>query len=240
MHHFPKWLPPDIAKHCKNKLDPENKLNAEQEYCIHRLATQDNMRFAWEALMKVTDNTELMIDLIEYVRLHPAVMYAGINTQQLTSAKQRKGLKEISVLSERLLNALAQLNQVDHNPNEGMAFLKSELRRLQNQAASLQFGATVVRSHHHITMLEAVDAEYGIAQTLQTLHEASMLAMEAPSEGPRKKGAKTASRTALIKDLKRYIQFHFGQKLNQVVATFVNTALNLKDDAVSEDMVRKA
>ena len=240
MHNFPKWLPKNVALHCQAKLDPENKLNKEQKNCILRLTTQEDMRFAWEALINVTDNTELLIDLIEYVRLHPAVMHAGIKTHQLTSAKQRKALKEVTVSSERLLNALSQLHQVERNADEGLAHLKSELRRLQNHAAALQFGDTVSRSHHHLEMLEAVDAEFGIAKILQTLHDAAMLAMEAPTEGPRKKGAKTASRTAVIKDLKRYIQFHFGQKLNQVIATFVNTALDLKDDTVSEDMVRKA
>jgi hypothetical protein len=239
MNNFPKWLPPDIAKYCQSKLD-FGALSEEQSACILRLSTHDDMRFAWEALMKVTDNTELLIDLIEYVRLHPAVMHAGIKTHQLTSAQQRKALKDVAVLSERLLNALSQLHQVERNADEGMAHLKSELRRLQNQAAALQYGDSVVRFHQHITRLEAVDAEFGIARTLQTLQEASMLAMEEPTAGPRKKGAKNAARTQFIQDLKRYFQFHFDKKLNQVVASFVNSALDLSDDAVSEDMVRKA
>jgi hypothetical protein len=240
MHHFPKWLPKNVAVHCQAKLVPENKLSDEQEACIVRLATQDNMRFAWEALMKVTDNTDALIELIEYVRLHPAVMYAGQKTPQQTTAQQRRALKEVTVSSERLLNALSQLNQVERNADEGMAHLKAELRRLQNHAAALQFGDTVIRSHHHLAMLEAVDVEFGIARTLQTLHEASMLAMDASTQGPRKKGAKNAARTQFIQDLKRYFQFHFDKKLNQVVASFVNSALDLSDDAVSEDMVRKA
>jgi hypothetical protein len=239
MHRFPKWLPLNIAKYCKGKLD-FGALNEEQSACILRLSTHDDMRFAWEALMKVNDNTELLVDLIEYVRLHPAVMHAGIKTHQLTSAKQRKALKEVAVLSERLLNALSQLHQVERNADEGMAHLKSELRRLQNQAAALQYGDSVVQFHQHIERLEAVDAEFGIARTLQTLHEASMLAMDSPAAGPRKKGAKNAARTQFIQDLKRYFHFHFNKKLNQVVASFVNSALDLSDDAVSEDMVRKA
>jgi hypothetical protein len=239
MNNFPKWLPPDIAKYCHSKLE-FGALSKEQAACIIRLTSQEDMRFAWQALLKVTNNSELLIDLIEYVRLHPAVMYSGHKSHSLTTAQQRKVLKEVAVLSERLLNALTQLHQAERSADEGMAHLKSELRRLQNQAAALQYGDSVVQFHQHIERLEAVDAEFGIARTLQTLHEASMLAMEASTDGPRKKGAKHAARTQFIQDLKRYFHFHFDKKLNQVVATIINTALDLTDDAVSEDMVRKA
>lgn len=239
MHHFPKWLPEDIARHCQSKLD-SGALSEEQEECILRLSTQEEMRLVWEALMKLTDNAKELIELFEFVRLHPTVMYPKHKTSQLTAAQQRKVLKEVSVLSERLIIALGQLSQVEPNTDKGMSFLKSELRRLQNQAAALQIEETVVHSHHYIEMLEAVDADCGIARTLQILHEATKLAMEAPAEGPRKKGAKNATRTSFIKELKRYVQFHFGKQLNQVVATIVNTAMNLPPETVTEDMVRKA
>ncbi len=72
------------------------------------------------------------------------------------------------------------------------------------------------------------------------MKESAYLALDAAPEGPRKQGARTASRTAFIIELKHYLKNNFGQKFNQIVATIVNTALNLKDDVVSEDMVRKA
>lgn len=72
------------------------------------------------------------------------------------------------------------------------------------------------------------------------IQQASELAVEAPLDGPKKQGAKTASRSLLIKDLKSYMQNNFEKQLNQVVATFVNTALDLTDAPVSEDIVRKA
>ena len=239
MQKFPKWLPQNVATYYQTKLD-SGALSEEQAACILRLTAQDDMRFAWESLMKVSDHTDKLVDLIEYVRLHTAVMVIEAKTHKLTAANQRKVLKEVSVLSERLLTALSKLNPIEADAQQGISLIKSEIHRLQNNSAHKQDGDSVVYLFQLFELLEAVDQDYGIARTLQSLQEAAKLAKDAPPDGPRKQGAKTATRTAFIKDLKRYIQFHFGKQLNQVIATLINTAMNLPPETVTEDMVRKA
>ena len=243
MQKFPQWLPQKVATYYQTKLD-SGALSEEQAACILRLTTQDDMRFAWGSLMRVSDNTDKLVDLMEYVRLHPAVMVTESKlhnkSHKLTAANQRKVLKEVSVLSERLLSTLSKLNPTEADAQQGISLIKSEIHRLQNNSAHKQDGDSVVYLFQLFELLEAVDQDYGIARTLQSLQEAAKLAKDAPPDGPRKQGAKTATRTAFIKDLKRYIQFHFGKQLNQVIATIINTAMNLPPETVTEDMVRKA
>lgn len=239
MHKFPKWLPQNVAAHCQTKLN-SGALSDEQKDCTLRLTTQDDMRLVWQALSKVATTPDKLVDLIEYVRLHPTILCAESKAPRLTIAKQRKAMQQISLITERLLGALGQLKPVEPDANEGMTRLLSELRRLQNQATAHQYGDTVVRLQQHLARLEAVDTEFGLVETLQTLQEAATFAMHVPTDGPRKQGAYSASRTLFIKDLKNYIQHLFGKQLNQVVATIVNTAMNLPSETVTEDMVRKA
>jgi hypothetical protein len=239
MQKFPKWLPQNVAVHCQAKLD-SGALSEEQKNCILHLTTQEDMHAAWQALGKAATSPDKLVDLIEYVRLHPTVLYAESKTSRLTIAKQRKAMQEISLMTERLLGALGKLKPVEHDANEGMARLLSELRHLQNDAAMHQYGDTVVRLHQHSAKLEAVDTEFGLVETLQMLQEAATFAVHGPADGPRKQGAKTATRTAFIKGLKSHIKSNFGKQLNQVVATIVNTAMDLPSETVTEDMVRKA
>jgi hypothetical protein len=239
MRKFPKWLPESIVVHCQAKLD-SGALSEDQKQCIIRLTTQDDMRVAWQTLSKVATSSDKLVDLFEYIRLHPAVMYAGTKPHKLTAANQRKVLKEVSLLSERFLSTLSKLDLIEADACKGVVHLESELRRLQNFSASNQDGKVVVTLHGILNGLGTINAEFGIVEMLQTLQEAAKLAMDAPPDGPRKQGAKTATRSTFIKDLKRYVQFHFGRQLNQLVATIVNTAMNLPPETVTEDMVRKA
>lgn len=238
MHHFPNWLPQLVAAHCHTKLD-SGPLSDQQAECILRLTTQDDMLAAWQTLSKVATSDKL-VDLIEYVRLHPAVMYTESKSHKLTIAKQRKALSEVSVLAARLLSTLSKLDPMAADAQQGIHLIKAETHRLQNLSAQKHDGTSVVHLFQLFELLEAADEDYGIARTLKSLQEAATLAKDAPTDGPRKQGAKTATRTAFIKDLKRYIHLNFGKKLNQVIATFVNTALKLPPETVTEDMVRKA
>ncbi len=242
MQNFPKWLPKAVAEHCQTKLEKldSGALSEAQAACIIRLTSQEDMRSSWQALSKVATSPDKLTDLIEYVRLHPTVLYLEFKTHKLTVAKQRKILKEVSVLLERLVLTLSKLNPAEADAQQGISLIKSEMHRFQNHSAHIQDGDSVVNLFHLSELLEAVDQDYGIARTLQSLQEAAKLSIDVPPDGPRKQGAKTASRTVFIKDLKRYVQFHFSKQLNQVVATFVNTAMNLPSETVTEDMVRKA
>lgn len=239
MQNLPKWLPEVVATHCNNKLQ-SGALSKDQKACILRLTTQDDMRSVWQALSKVATNPDKLVDLIEHVRLHQTILSTESKISRLTTSKQRKVMQHIALMTECLLNALGQLDPVDSDAKTGIMHLLSELRRLQNHAASHQYGNTVVRLHQNLASLEALDTEYGLIETLQTLQEATTFAMAAPPDGPRKQFAKTATRTAFIQDLKRYIQLHFDKQLNQAVATIVNTAMDLPSETVTEDMVRKA
>lgn len=239
MRNFPKWLPEVIVVHCDDKLQ-SGALSEDQKQCIIRLTTHESMRNVWEALNREASKPEQLVDLIEYVRLHPTILFHQAQTHTLTSANQRKVMARISALSELLLATLAQLTSIEPDANKGIALLKSEIYQIQKQAASEQDGTTVVHLHELMDRLEEADAGFGIVETLQSLQEASTLAMDAPAKEPRKQGARTASRTLFIKELKRYIQFNLSKKLNQVVATIVNTAMNLPPETVTEDQVRKA
>lgn len=239
MQKFPIWLPEVVATHCNNKLQ-SGDLSEDQKECILRLTTQDNMRSVWQTLSKAAANPDKLVDLIEYVRLHQTILNTESKISRLTTSKQRKVMQLIALKTESLLNALGQLDPIDSDTNTGMMHLLSELRRLQNHAASHQYGETVVRLHQNLAKLESLESAIGLVESLQTLQEATIFAMAVPPEGPRKQSAKTATRTAFIQDLKRYIQFHFDKQLNQVVATIVITAMDLPPETVTEDMVRKA
>lgn len=239
MQKLPIWLPEVVATHCNNKLQ-SGALSEDQKACILRLTTQDNMRSVWQALSKATTNPDKLVDLIEYVRMHQTILSSESKISKLTTSKQRKVMEQIALMTERLLNALGQLDPIDSDANTGMMHLLSELRRLQNHAANHQYGNTFVRLHQHLAKLESLDIEFGLVESLQTFQEAATFAMKAPPDGPTKQSAKTVTRTAFIQDLKRYIQLHFGKQLSQVVATIVNTAMNLPPENVTKDMVRKA
>jgi hypothetical protein len=235
---FSKWLPKDVVLHCQAKLD-SGALSEEQTACILQLTIREDMHAVWQSLLKVTDDTDLLIDLIEYVRLHPAVMYTKTMPHKLTTANQRKVLTEVAALSERLLSTLSKLDPVRSDADQGIQLIQSEIHRLELLSSSYQLQC-VGDLHQLYDALNAIDRDHGFVDVLETLKQAATLAMDAPPEGPRKQGAKTANRTAFIQDLKRYIQLHFDKQLNQAVATIVNTALNLAPETVTEDMVRKA
>lgn len=241
---FPKWLPANVAAHCADKLN-SGALSEEQKQCIIRLTSHESMRSVWETLEKEIFKKEKpdpskLVNMIEDVRLHPTVLYPESKTPKLSSANQRKVMAQISKLSQNLLNTFAQLDSAAQDANKGIQFLLQEMSRMQKMAASQQEGKLVIRIHELQEGLKEADASFGIAEMFQALQEASALAINILPDGPRKQGAKTASRTLFIKDLKRYIKYHFRKQLNQVVATIVNTAMNLDSETVTEDMVRKA
>lgn len=239
MCNFPKWLPEAVKTYCKDKFE-SGTLTESQEECIIRLTTYETMHPIWEALSRETSDSEKLVGLIEFIRLQPIILHPPFKTHKLSAAKQRKVMRRISDLSERLLTALSQLSAIESDANNGVELLKSELYRMQKQAVLQQDGVAVVELHQLIEGLETAESEHGIAATLKTLQLASKYAINSPPDGPTKLGAMTASRTEFIKELKRYIQSNFGKKLNQVIATIVNTAMNLPPETVTEDMVRKA
>ena len=243
MHNLPKWLPKSVAVHCTNKLN-SGALSEDQQKTLLRLATHQNMRSVWETLEKIIFKSEnsdpsKLVNLIEDVRLHPLILYPTAEIKKLSAVNRRKYLKKISDSSQNLLAALTQFDPASQDANRGIAFLQSELSRIQNQAASLGDDLKVVKLHEFLELLVKVE-NYGIVDTLETLNASAKIAIDTPPYGSRKQGALTASRTLFIKELKRYIQFNFSKKLNQVVATIVNTAMNLPPETVTEDMVRKA
>jgi hypothetical protein len=239
MRTYPIWLPKALATHAGQKL-LSGALSDEQRDCIVRLTSYDIMQSVWEALSKETSDSQKLIDLIEYVRLHPTIFFPQSQTDKLTLANKRKVMAQISKLSQNLLVAFAELDPSSSDANNGIALLQYELTRLQKEAVSQQRGDTLIHLHALQARLKAVDQDHGIVETLQSLQDAAALAIKAPSDGPRKKGAQTASRTLFIKELKNYIYLNFGKKLNQAVAIIVNTAMNLPPETVTEDLVRKA
>lgn len=236
---FPKWLPEAVRTHYHHKIQIGG-LSERQQQCIIRLTTNEIMRSVWEALCKLPAKPTELIEFIEFVRLHPSIMYPELKNDKLTHARQRKVMEQISELSERLLASFALLNPIKSDPNQGVELIKSEISRLESQTATRQQGLHLIHLHQLLEALQDVDEGYGIVGTIELLHSASKIAMDAPPNGPRKKASQTAPRTLLIKDLKRYMLFHFNTPLNQVIANTVITAMDLLPESVTEDQVRKA
>jgi hypothetical protein len=244
MQKFPKWLPKVVADYCRTKIESK-VLTEEQHECIIRLTTHETMRPAWETLERVVSKDEKLnpvelVAILDYVRLHPIVLFPKAYKPKLSYTNQRELMQQISIQSKGLLETLAQIDPARQDADQGIALLQYKINLIQKQARLVQDGGMVVYLHELQSALKAADAAAGIVFTLQLLQNAAELAIEAPLDGPRKQGAKTASRSLLIQDLKSYMQNNFHKKLYQVVATIVNTALNLKNDAVTQDMVRKA
>ncbi len=158
---FPRWLPQNVALHCHAKLN-SGALSEEQEKCIIRLATHQNMRPVWETLEKAVLKSEYpdsskLVNLVEDVRLHPLILYPKAETKKLSAATRRKPLKAISNSSQSLLAAFGHFDPLNQDANSGIALFQAELSRIQNQAASQEEGDKVIKLRDYLDQLEAIE-----------------------------------------------------------------------------------
>lgn len=220
---LPKWLPEALRAHVLTKLKLGG-LGVLQNQLI-RLASLEEMQHVWASLDNTKTDPELLIDFIEYVRLHPLVMYPELLTNSQTLSEQRKYLKSIIKHSQSLLDNLAMLGGIKDCPELGVNNISP---------------AWALISMKHLTL---DDVEYPASEFtthLTVLQEAATLTLNAsPKRSSNKPGAKNAKQIQLIKDISRFIHEHFQRPLNQVVATTVNVVLDLPSDQVTEDSVRK-
>ncbi|HVS26186.1 MAG TPA: hypothetical protein VHE58_02620 [Burkholderiales bacterium] len=77
-----------------------------------------------------------------------------------------------------------------------------------------------------------------LPKMLHALAELASLVATMPVARPPKK-SKTVYRNACVRRLATYVTTYFNQPLNQVIATTVNVALDIDDEGVTEDLVRR-
>jgi len=161
MQKFPKWLPKIVADYCRAKIESE-VLSKEQHDCIIRLTTHEPMRSAWEALERIVSkdeklNSDELVALLDYVRLHPIVLFPKAYKPKLSYANQREIMQQISIQSKSLLDTLAKIDPVGQDADQGIALLKSKINLIQKQARTKQDGGMVVYLHELLEALKAVD-----------------------------------------------------------------------------------
>lgn len=220
---LPKWLPEALRVHVLAKLEVGG-LGILQSQLI-QLASREEMQHVWTSLVNAKADPELLIEFFEYVRLHPLVMYPELLTNSLTLSEQRKHLKSIIKHSQSLLDNLALLGGTKSHPELGVSNISPAWALIgMNLLAvdGVEYTASEFTTH------------------LKVLQEAATLTLNAlPKRSSNKPGAKNAKQIKLIKDISRFIQQHFQRPLNQAVATTVNVVLDLPNDQVTEDLVRK-
>jgi|GEM_PF-5531608 len=230
-----------IERFCEhaNRLSKSGVLNSAKPVLM-RLVSDADMKEIWRKLSNKTDNPQKLIDLLDYIRLHPAL--AGNPNDPITilsDASQREVFQNIAVKIGHLMDELKDLSD-QRDPDDGWRLLESTLARAETE--SLKQGVSgsfleIKQLQHH---LATIQAQYSITDILEVMSKSVEYAAMAPdSRLPKKRNTPRAKQNQLAMDLKRYLRQHFDTESPSMIATIVNTAFNYPDSAISADDVRK-
>jgi hypothetical protein len=207
---------------------------------LMRLVSNSDMKDIWVKLSNKTDDPQKLIDLLDYIRLHPAL--AGNPNDPITilgDVSQREVFQNIAVKIDQLMGELKDLSD-QRDPNDGWRLLESTLGRAETE--SLKQGMSgnyleIKQLQHH---LATIQSQYSIVDILEVMSKAAEFAATAPDARlPKKRNTPRAKQNQLAMDLKRYLKQHFDAESPSMIAIIVNTAFNYPDSAISADDVRK-
>ncbi|EUJ11290.1 hypothetical protein Meth11DRAFT_2130 [Methylophilaceae bacterium 11] len=225
----------------RHALDfPNSTLMLSKKSVYIKLITSTEMRNVWETLASKVSAPQQLIDLLDYIRLHPAL--AGNPNDPITilsDASQRDVFQNITVKIDQLRDDLKDLSN-QRDPDDGLRLLESTLGRAETE--SLKQGVSgnfleIKQLQHH---LATIQAQYSINDILEVLSKAAEYAATAPDARlPKKRNSPRAKQNQLAMDLKRYLKQYFDTESPSMIATIVNTAFNYPNEALSADDVRK-
>ena len=238
MQKLPDWLPAEVASHVQ-KLLKTGGLGV-TERTLRRLAFDQEMAKVWETLQPLSGGSRRLIDYLEYVRMHRAVM--GWPTDFLDvpgDAVQRKVFKKVATSCEAMLNTLAKLSD-DQDPQRGWGLLEQAIGRNELRAASEGDDDKLLAVANIRAQLQEIKQTSNVVEILETIKLAASLAADAPDMNlPKKRNAKRPDIACLARDLSSHVQTHFHKPLHEVVAITVNVGLHLDKFQIDADYVRK-
>lgn len=238
MSKLPDWLPIEVAFHVQKLLNTGGLGVAKEP--LFRLASDPEMAKVWWALQLLSKNPQQLIEYLEYVRLHPIVM--GWPSDLLNvpgDAIQREMFGKIASSCETALNALKELSY-KNNPQTGWVLLERAVQRNERLAAESGDARKLEAITNFQDHLQEIQKSSNAVEILEAIRLAALLAGDAPDMYlPRKRDSLKADRVLLAQDLSRYVQYHFHKPLHAVVASTINVALNLHEETLTPDAVRK-
>lgn len=202
-------------------------------------------------LIKINPYSDLLIGYLEKLRLHDAVMpLAQIDIYDVpTNASQANALKKVVKSCQDILDTFATISrekiiEVGGEP-QAIKILQSGFELLElaiNRSIKASVNEPKSRFSEYYSMqskLEEVQQSVNMIEIIQLLKNAADIAAKAPKIPlPTKLNARSDI-VHLATDLSAYLRMHYKKPLHQVVATTVNVALNLHDNSISADWVRK-
>jgi len=238
MEKFSPWLPAEVKAHSKRLIEIGGLHTAKP--LLMRLVTNPEMQKVWMSLSKKAGKPQQLIDYLEYVRLHPALLGNPADPIEVPSDRvQRSAFKKVSDLSLHMINALHDLSP-DDDPQHGWSLLESALRRSElhevGQTSKDRF-LEIRQLQSNLQELQQLDS---VIALLETIALAGHFASTAPDTAlPKRRNSERAKCNHLILDLKRYLKHHFSIQSPALIAATVNAAFNFSDGGISADDVRK-
>lgn len=238
MHQFPKWLPIEVVEHAQ-QLIKTGDLNTQEPLFI-RLVTLPQMASVWTSLSGKAHHPQQLIDLLDFVRLHPSLQGNPTDPIAIPSDQvQRTAYKKVNALSQCMLKELKEVSGSD-DPQAGWRLLEStlirtELDQLQQTSTALFLDIKALQDQ-----LNHIQQNTPISKVIEMIGLAAYLASSAPDAAlPKRRNSDHAKCNHLMLDLKKYLKHHFATHTPSLIATMVNTAFNFADGGISADNVRK-
>lgn len=205
-----------------------------------RLTSNSDMKNVWQVLSNKIDDPQKLIDLLDYIRLHPTL--AGNPNDPITilgDVSQREVFQNITVKIDQLKDELKGLSN-QRDPDDGWRLLESTLGRAETESLKQGMSGNFLEIKQLQHQLATIQAQYSIIDILEVMSKAAEYAATAPDARlPKKRNSPRAKQNQLAMDLKRYLKQHFDTESPSMIATIVNTAFNYPNAALSADDVRK-
>lgn len=202
-------------------------------------------------LIKTNPCSDLLIGYLEKLRLHDAVMpLAHIDIYDVPSnATQKNAFKKAAKLCQDILDNFAAISKEKiievHGEPQAIKILQSGFELLElaiNRAIKASVNEPKSEFSDYCAVqsrLREVQESVNMIDVIRLLQHAANIAAKAPKIPlPTKLNARSDI-VHLATDLSAYLRMHYKKPLHQVVATTVNVALNLHDNSISADWVRK-
>lgn len=229
---FPKWIPIELNGYANKLIDTGNL--GLREALLIRLLTYHDMQSVWKLLSSHADSIQQLIDFLEFVQLHSAILSKVENIDISSKAVQRNAYTKIQKSIKAIIKELANLGS-SNNPEVGWALLESALERSECEFPENYQDIVTLRSY-----LQELQNETSAIEVLEAIQSAAELAANAPAPNlPVRRNTQRAKINWLIQDLSQYCQNHFGEYLDEVVANTVNTVFDLVDSDIEADYVAK-
>lgn len=234
---FPKCIPLELREYVQSLVKKGGL--GDFKPILEALVTDPSMESAWKALSKHSQNPQQLIDYLEYVRLHDAVIFGQKSKGKIDIPSQaipRQSYNKIEKLLGDVINELSKIG--DNDPEAGWVLLQQAFERRGNR-----FPDQLSNIHSLQSLLSDLQTHGSIPLILEAIQTSAKEAALAPSPDlPTKRNSRNAKVNQLIHDLSLYCDQHFTKDLHAVVANTINTlnsALGWSGNPVSPNDVLK-